>query len=407
MNDFNENHLYQNLDWLSLNQEKIENKLYKLRYPDNTPNNIYLYDITSSYLEGEKNELSSFGYNRDKKTGKKQIVIGLLTDGDGVPLSVEVFDGNTSDSKTVSAQLTKIKKRFKGSNIVFVGDRGMLKSDQITDVYNHGYHYITGITKPQINKLIKEGVIDKTLFDVKLSEIESDGVRYILKLNPIRKEETEKVRESKYNKLLLKAKELNEYLKEHKKASLETAEKNIVEYAKKLKINDWIILEANEEAKIINLIKDLDALDKISELDGCYVLKTDLTKEMASKEVVHSRYKDLAKVETAFRRFKTTYLEVRPLFVRKESRTRGHVFIVMLAYILIKELENKWKYENVTLKEGIEELNQVSSLDIYISGKYSYSTIPKPKASTQKLLNLIDVSLPTGFLVNVDSKKNT
>jgi transposase len=108
-----------------------------------------LYDVTSSYLEGTHNALAAFGYNRDGKKGKPQVVIGLLCDEDGHPVSIEVFPGNTQDPRTVASQIEKLKGRFGVTAITFVGDRGMIKGQQVEDLAQHGFHYITAITKPQ------------------------------------------------------------------------------------------------------------------------------------------------------------------------------------------------------------------------------------------------------------------
>jgi len=138
-----------------------------------------LYDVTSSFVEGEKIALTEFGYNRDCKKGKKQIVIGLLTDREGDPLSIEVFEGNTNDFLTVKNQLKKMKSEFKVKNVVFVGDRGMTKSAQIKDIKKREWNYITAVTKPQIEKMIADNTIQYGLFDEKIIEVECDGIRYI------------------------------------------------------------------------------------------------------------------------------------------------------------------------------------------------------------------------------------
>jgi len=155
LKNFTEDSLYDNLDWLSANQQKIERKIYEYRNNGEPIKELFLYDVTSSYLEGDKNELAAYGYNRDKKKGKKQIVIGLLTDSDGYPISVEVFDGNTGDTKTVSSQLKKLKDNFGVERVVFVGDKGMVKSSQIDEITSDEYkwNYLTTITKQQIKTL--------------------------------------------------------------------------------------------------------------------------------------------------------------------------------------------------------------------------------------------------------------
>src|SRR2546421_5299860 len=152
---FDEDALYENLDWLAGAQAGIEDRLFAQR-TQTKPINLFLYDVTSSYVEGTRNALAAFGYNRDGKKGKMQIVIGLLCDEDGHPVSIEVFPGNTQDPRTVAAQLTKVKSRFGATEITFVGDRGMIKGQQIEDLAQQGLHYITAITKPQIEKLLKQ-----------------------------------------------------------------------------------------------------------------------------------------------------------------------------------------------------------------------------------------------------------
>ena len=146
---FTENDLYDNLKWLAQHQQSIEDKLFSHRYPkkDVAPN-LFLYDVTSSYLEGEKNELAQFGYNRDKKKGKRQIVVGLLCDNKGTPVSIEVFEGNTNDTKTVYSQINKVRERFGCQKVTFVGDRGMLKSASLSELKEADFAYITAITRP-------------------------------------------------------------------------------------------------------------------------------------------------------------------------------------------------------------------------------------------------------------------
>ena len=126
---------------------------------------MFLYDVTSSYLEGEHNALGAYGYDRDGKKGKKQIVIGLLCDEEGEPVSTEVFRGNTQDTQTFGSQVRKASQRFGCQRVTFVGDRGMIKSGQIEELSKAGFHYITAITKPQIEALLSGGVLQMALFD--------------------------------------------------------------------------------------------------------------------------------------------------------------------------------------------------------------------------------------------------
>ena len=364
---FHEEHLYANLDWLNENQEEIENKLAR-KLNGKNPIELFLYDVTSSYLEGEKNELAAFGYNRDKKRGKQQIVIGLLCDPAGTPLSIEVFPGNTQDTKTFGRQVAKVAKRFGGGAVTFVGDRGMIKGQQIEELqeyHDHEFHYITAITKPQVEKLLREDKIQIGLFDQPLGELQlQDGLRLILRRNPIRAEEIKHSRGRKYQALLTFIEEQNSYLQEHARAKVGVAKRKIQAKSKQLKIDRWTIVSS--KGRTMSLSKDTEQLQEVEKLDGCYALKTDLPADKAPKEVVHDRYKDLALVEWAFRTSKTVELEMRPVNVILESRTRGHAFVVMMAYWVVKELSSLWAGLDVTVQEGLKELDALCSTEVSI-----------------------------------------
>jgi hypothetical protein len=389
---FDEEDLYENLDWLSVHQAEIEDRLFQLQ-PKEPTSGLFLYDVTSSYLEGEHNELGAFGYNRDGKRGKRQLVIGLLCNGGGRPLSIEVFAGNTQDPKTFTPQVKKVAKRFGGREITFVGDRGMIKSQQIEALGERQFHYITAITKPQIEALLKSDVLQLDLFDETLAEITTEeGLRYILRRNPYRAEEIAASREDKYQTLSKAAVESNHYLSAHPRARVEVALRLLENRRQKLRLAQWVKLSI--EGREIRVAKDLPALREIAKLDGCYVLKTDLARAAASKETVHDRYKDLTLVEWAFRESKTVHLEMRPLYVRRTSRTRGHAFVVMLAYTIIKELATRWQPLDLRVKEGIDQLATLCLTEVRINDQAPYHQVPTPQDTLQRLLDAAQVHLP-------------
>ncbi len=391
LDSFNEDDLYENLDWLCKNQEKIEKRLFDMRYKGEQVPRLFLYDVTSSYLEGMKNELGDWGYPRDGKKGKKQIVIGLLTDGEGIPVSVEIFKGNTGDTKTFLNQVKKLAGRFGIKEVTIVGDRGMIKSSQIEELKEEDFHYITAITKPQIETLMKKEILQLGLFSKELCEVENDGIRYILRRNPIRAEEIEKTRKEKIEKVQGVTAKQNEYLAEHKRAKVSVAKRKIDKLLERLKLTEFARVEA--EHRRLSLRIDEKEKGKAATLDGCYVIKTELNKEDVSSETVHQRYKDLALVEQGFRTMKTGLLENRPIFVRKEKRTRGHVFVVMLAYIIAHELQKLWAEIDLTVAEGISELSTIDSSEIKI-GEFSCQQIPQPRDLGRKLLRSANVTLP-------------
>ncbi len=389
---FTEDHLYDNLAWLTKNQEAIEMDLFRNRYGE-SPAQLFLYDVTSSYLEGVKNILAAFGYNRDGKKGKKQLVIGLLTAPDGTPVSVRVFTGNTQDTKTVAQQIRDLAQLFGVKEVTLVGDRGMLKHPQLELLGEKGFHYITAITKPQINKFLREGAFQISLFDEPLGEVEVDGVRYILHRNPKRVEEIAQNRLDKLASLQnLLAKE-NLYLKEHSRAKVEVAMNKVTQQAKKLKIHEWV--KATSDQRIMQLTPDEQACQQQAHLDGCYVIKTDLAVEKATSQTIHDRYKDLSQVEHAFRTFKTGHLEVRPTFVRSEASTRGHVFVVMLAYLIERELYSYWRHLDNTVAEGIDELGSIRGVEIsFPNADLVCQKVPTPTGISEKLLQEAHIRLP-------------
>jgi transposase len=343
-------------------------------------------------LEGEQNELASFGYNRDRKKGKQQIVVGLLCDEEGDPVSVQVFEGNTTDPKTFSDQVQKVTKRFNCSNVIMVGDRGMIKSAEIQTIHEHQLHYLTAVTKPSIQKLINDNILQHSLFDIKLVEIEDDKIRYLLRRNPIRAAEIMHVRKAKQARIEKAIENSNTYLKEHPGATTTTQFKKLNTLIKTLKVNKWITLTST--GRIITLAVNQEVLDDLSKLDGCYVLKTDVPKDCASADTLHARYKDLGFVEYAFRTMKTTELEIRPIHVRSASHTRGHVFVVMLAYKIIRHLETLWKEENVTVHEGLQALKEICATKVTTPHGGSCLKVPTPRALPKQLLSRLSISLP-------------
>ncbi len=392
---FDEDDLYVNLDWLHENQAAIEDRLFRQRDPDRKTE-LFLYDVTSSYLEGVDNALAAFGYNRDRKRGKRQIVIGLLCDEAGCPLSVEVFPGNTADTSTFASQVRKVADRFGGGAVTLVGDRGMIKGPQIELLEEQAgeFHYITAITKPQIETLLRRDVFQLELFDEHLSEVtDTDtNVRYILRRNPQRAEETAANREEKCQTVANAIAAKNVYLAEHPRASVQVALRHVQQKIDTLRLAAW--LSVSSEARTLSLICDEEALAEVSKLDGCYCLKTDLTPQAATKEVVHDRYKSLADVEWAFRTCKTSHLQVRPVYVRKESRTRGHVFVVMLAYQIIRELARCWQALDVTVAEGIDELSSLCMTQVTIRNEITINQIPTPRHTVRQLLEAAEVVMP-------------
>ena len=398
-----EDNLYENLIWLSDNQEAIENRLFRIRNKSKGTGCVYLYDVTSSYFEGQNNEYAEYGYNRDKKRGKKQIVIGMLCDSEGYPVSVEVFKGNTNDTTTVSSQLRKLKERFKASKVVFVGDRGMIKSGSIDDITEEKWHYITAITRQQIQTLLDQGTIQMELFTEELIEVEvkteddqeekeDNYTRYILRRNPVRAEEIRKNRNERIEKIKTFVQEKNTYLKEHPKAKAACALRDVNVKIQKLKISEYITIDESNRILSVNIVEQ--NIENTEELDGCYVIKSNVEKQDATKETIHDRYKDLSKVEWVFRTMKQSFEEVRPIYVRKKAQTRGHVFICMLAYIVIKTAWDACKNLGIEQTAIFESLDKIQYVQYDING-IKVKMLPKKfNQHQQQIIDRLNLKLP-------------
>ena len=388
---FDENDLYTNLTWLSQHQASIEQRVFAARRGPQTPQ-LFLYDVTSSYLEGAHNAFGAYGYNRDGKKHKMQIVIGLLCDDHGEPVSTEVFRGNTRDAATFGAQVQKASQRFGCERVTFVGDRGMIKSGQVEELARVGFHYITAITKPQIDTLLRTGVFQLALFETQVCEVEHDGVRYILRRNPQRAAELAASRADKQACVERLRAERNGYLTAHPRAQVATALRAVRAKIAQLQIGAW--LQVAGDGRALTLRADQAALDEVARLDGCYVIKTDLPASAASTQLVHERYKALTEVEQAFRTCKTAHLETRPIYVRTPDHTRGHVLVVMLAYLIRRELSRAWTALDATVEEGLTQLQTLCATEMTVDGGGSCLRIPEPSAPAQALLKALNIHLP-------------
>ena len=399
---FDEDDLYAALDDLCARQDKIEKALWRNYLARcGAPPALFLYDVTSSYLEGEHNALGEFGYNRDGKRGKLQIVVGLLADQAGEPLAVRVFAGNTADPSTVATQIELLTKQFSIADVIFVGDRGMVKSAGKQALDQAGFHYISALTDPQIRLLLARKKIQLELFAEQVCEAEADGVRYILRKNP---EEARRIRhrlEDKLNKLRIKIAERNQLVERSSRRKPEAGLAALKLWMARHKIAGLVALSL-EQRKIVETA-DPQAELRALELAGCYVIVTDLATDKLTTQAVHDSYMALQKVERDFRTMKTGLLEIRPLFVRKESRTRGHVFCCLLALKLQRELERRLAAtfgttdkdpKAVTVTDALAALGRLCLLTFSIDEKTVVTRLPKPDQQQRSILDALQVSWP-------------
>lgn len=338
--------LYQALDWLLARQSRIENKLAKRHLADGT---LVLYDVSSSYYTGHKSELAKHGYSRDGKKAFPQIVYGLLCDRDGCPVAIEVFPGNTADPNTLKSQIQKIRKRFSLERVVLVGDRGMITSSRIDDELRsvEGLDWITALRSEGIRKLIANGAIQRSFFDVKdLAEITSPdfpGERLVVCRNPLLAEERARKRRE-----LLQAteKELDKIVKavtRQRNPLRGEAEigQRVGRVKNKYKVSKHFELTIKSDHFSYQRLEAKIAAEVA--LDGLYVVRTSVEADKLSSDETVRAYKGLAQVERAFRALKTVDLEIRPIYHWKDDRIRAHVFLCMLAYYLEWHLRRNLK----------------------------------------------------------------
>jgi transposase len=198
----------------------------------------------------------------------------------------------------------------------------------------------------------------------------------------------------------------NKYLAEHPKADEFKAVQKVWEKQGRLNLDHYMTITAKN--RCIKIEVDEEYIAEMTSLDGCYAIKTDLPAEAASPQTVHDRYKDLADVEQAFRTCKTIHLEMRPIFVRKDARTRGHVFVVMLAYLLRMKLKEAWRDFDITVEEGLKQLTTLCSIENEIAGKAGFISIPTPRDSVARLFEALDITPPSTLprrAASVDTKK--
>lgn len=335
LSHFHYNQLYASLFVLEKKQQEIEKDLFTTTAKLESGMTLMLYDITSTYLEGEENELGFFGYNRDGKKGKKQIVVSLVVTPKGRPVSVEILKGNTADKSTLLAKIDDLQKRFGVKDIIYVFDRGMKDEKKLETLRGSQIEYITALNRKEIEALIEKGApVQPGLFDkTNLLEYTIENRRFILCKSDTR-EKSQKTREA----LLLKTEEKLESIEQQvANKKLKDAVKISAKVAKW--INKWSMkkyFNCRIEKGLFTFERNDKAITQSILLDQLYVLET--TDKKLSKEAVQAGYKNLKEVEDSFRTIKSS-LEIRPVNHRKEETTKGHVIVCFLAYYLKKEIE--------------------------------------------------------------------
>lgn len=330
-----EHEVYAALDWLVGEQRRVENGLARRHLRDGT---LVLYDVSSSYFEGRKCPLARFGHSRDHRRDRPQIVYGLLCTKDGLPVAVEVFDGNAADPTTLGAQVDKLKQSFRLKRVVLVGDRGMITKARIReDLQPAGLDWISCLRAPQIQALAaQDGPLQLSLFDDRdLAEIESPdypGERLVVCRNPDLAADRARKRSELMEATERDLARIQERVRRARKplkgaADIGQAVGAVLNRRKVGKHFQCTITDTD-----FSFARDLAAIETEARLDGIYVIRTSVEADALSAGETVQAYKDLARVERAFRCLKTVDLDIRPIRHWTAPRVRAHVLVCMLAY---------------------------------------------------------------------------
>jgi len=330
-----ESELYQAMDWLLPRQPRIEQELAKRQLSNG---GLVLYDLTSTYFEGSHCPLAKLGHSRDDKSGKPQIVFGLLTNDKGCPVAVQVFAGNTADPKTVAAQVNKLRQQFGLQDVVLVGDRGMITNARIRQDLpaSSGIQWISALRANQIQKLAKGGQLQMSLFDktdlVEIAHPDFPGERLIACFNPLLAEERARKRpellaatEKQLEKIVVATKRPKRPLRGKQNIGLRAGK-----ILNRYKMGKHFQLHIEEDS--FQYERKTANIEREESLDGIYVIRTSVNKEALTSQQVVASYKSLSGVERAFRSLKTVDLHVRPIHHRLPDRVCAHILICMLAY---------------------------------------------------------------------------
>ena len=328
---------YRALDWLGRQQGRIEAALARRHLAAGT---LVLYDLTSTYLEGRCCPLAQYGYSRDHRNDKRQIVFGVLCNQEGCPVAVEVFAGNTADPSTLKSQIDKLKHRFHLARVVLVGDRGMITQARLReDLMPAGLDWITALRAPAIQALAAaDGPLQLSLFDQRdLAEITSPdypGERLVVCRNPLLAAERARKRNELLDATEAELRRIQQRVRRPR---------NPLQGAATIGQAVGAVLGRRKMAKHFQLSitdhelgfeRDQAAIAAETQLDGIYVLRTSLSPEQLDAASTVLAYKSLAHVERAFRNLKSINLAVRPVFHWTAPRVRAHVFLCLLAYYL-------------------------------------------------------------------------
>jgi transposase len=391
---------YRAMDYLLPMKEEIETHLYyRLRNLFSMKVDLVFYDVTSSYFEGSgPQDFAALGYSRDKKPGKKQIVIGLIM-CDGLPIGHEVFQGNRLDRKTVRDVLKKLKEQFSIHRCIFVGDRGMVSRENLAELEQKGFDSILALKKRR-NKEVKKLLLQSgpLMFCRESVELEwcevagNDGIRYLVCRNPVSVEGQKEKRERDLGELESKLNELTKKVQAQKRPAIKTVVKQVEEILSHKKGRRFLNYQVDEKTKALTFWRKEEAIELEEALDGVYILRT--KKEKLKPMQIIKGYRGLCDVERAFRTMKSV-LELRPFYHQIEDRVKAHAFICFLAYLMEKYVERILKTAGIGLS-GEKAFGSLSNMGVAVMkiGPERFSYVTRPTSLQSKILKALKIKTP-------------
>lgn len=403
-------HCYEPMDKLLQRQGAIQKNLARRHL---NGGHLVLYDITSVYFEGEykQSALVTFGYNRDGKKGREQIVVGLICNGQGCPVGVEVYAGNTKDETTVIDKVHEIKADYGIEKIILVGDRGMITHSNIEALKDEeDLQTIGALTHAEMMTLLKEKVIELDLFDEhsihEVTDPADPSRRYCLCRNPQTAQRESDTRQRLLDLTAAALTEIGAYKRATTVEKLGARVGKVLAKYKMGKFIKWSIAADKEKAtsRKHRLVWSIDT-DKVAQekrFDGCYIVSSDVDKERMNTLEVVNAYKSLTFVERAFRNLKTVQLEIRPVYHKNDERIRSHVFLCMLAYYLQWHMEQRLaplfatdgqgKERRWTFRGVIDCLAQITRNRVTVNGAEFYQN-STPTKEQEEILGLLQVTM--------------
>ncbi len=386
-------HYLRALDYLARAKEKIESSLFS-RLTDlfSLKLNLIFYDLTSTYFEGQGCPLAEFGYSRDRRPDKKQILLGLLVTDEGIPIAHQIYNGNISDKSTVKQTIDTLKKRFQIKRCIFVGDRGMVSEENLNYLIQEECPFIVALRKRNSNEvknILKTGSGNNytVLNDIlHFKEVILKAMRYLICKNPQKEEDDRTFRDNLIKNVSSELKKLSKRRDEQSKL------KKAAELLTQKKAKRYFIIGIDKQNNFFWRLNE-ESIGYEKELDGLYILKTNV-QDLKAYEVIKA-YKNLCQVEDAFRELKD-FLKLRPIYHYSPTRVKGHVMVCVLAYLIEKILEKSLKRADLSLtpREALDRLDTLRLVENKIAGQHLFC-VTTPSKEHRQILNSVNIkSLP-------------